>query len=94
MCLYLPPIKQEIKFSSSVFVYQQDMRDVLRVCFCKRNITADTTLRLGRYFGTSLDLWMNLQKTYKLDWHGVISILPWNIFRYKLLLLQKYLRHL
>lgn len=33
----------------------------------KRNITADTALRLGRYFGTSPDLWMNLQKTYELD---------------------------
>lgn len=33
----------------------------------KRNITADTALRLGRYFGTSADLWMNLQKTYELD---------------------------
>lgn len=33
----------------------------------KLNITADTALRLGRYFGTSPDLWMNLQKTYELD---------------------------
>jgi addiction module HigA family antidote len=33
----------------------------------KRAITADTALRLGRYFGTSPDLWMNLQKTYELD---------------------------
>ena len=33
----------------------------------KRNITADTALRLGRYLGTSPDLWMNLQKTYELD---------------------------
>ena len=33
----------------------------------KRNITADTALRLGRYFGTAPDLWMNLQKTYELD---------------------------
>ncbi|HWZ42014.1 MAG TPA: HigA family addiction module antitoxin [Candidatus Saccharimonadales bacterium] len=33
----------------------------------KRAITADTALRLGRYFGTTPDLWMNLQKTYDLD---------------------------
>ena len=33
----------------------------------KRSVTADTALRLGRYFGTSADLWMNLQKTYELD---------------------------
>jgi addiction module HigA family antidote len=33
----------------------------------KRAITADTALRLAWYFGTSADLWMNLQKTYELD---------------------------
>jgi addiction module HigA family antidote len=33
----------------------------------KRNITADTALRLGRYFGTSADFWMNLQSAYELD---------------------------
>jgi addiction module HigA family antidote len=33
----------------------------------KRNVTADTALRLGRYFGTSADFWMNLQKTFELD---------------------------
>lgn len=33
----------------------------------KRAITADTALRLARFFGTSADLWMNLQKTYELD---------------------------
>ncbi|HME00668.1 MAG TPA: HigA family addiction module antitoxin [Terriglobia bacterium] len=33
----------------------------------KRAISADTALRLARYFGTSADLWMNLQKTYDLD---------------------------
>ena len=33
----------------------------------KRSITADTALRLGRYFGTAPEFWMNLQKTYELD---------------------------
>jgi addiction module HigA family antidote len=33
----------------------------------KRAISADTALRLSRYFGTMPDLWMNLQKTYELD---------------------------
>src|SRR4051812_42354505 len=32
----------------------------------RRGITADTALRLGRYFGTSADFWMNLQKNYEL----------------------------
>ena len=33
----------------------------------KRNVTADTALRLGRYFGMSPDFWMSLQSTYELD---------------------------
>lgn len=33
----------------------------------KRNLTADTALRLARYFGTSADFWMNLQSAYELD---------------------------
>src|SRR6266700_1612838 len=33
----------------------------------KRSMTADTALRLSRYFGTSADFWMNLQTAYQLD---------------------------
>ena len=33
----------------------------------RRGITADTALRLARWFGTSAELWMNLQQTYELD---------------------------
>jgi antitoxin HigA-1 len=33
----------------------------------KRAITADSALRLARYFGTTPDLWMNLQKNYEID---------------------------
>jgi addiction module HigA family antidote len=32
----------------------------------KRGITADTALRLARYFGNSPDFWMNLQAAYGL----------------------------
>jgi addiction module HigA family antidote len=32
-----------------------------------RGITADTALRLGRYFGTTAEFWVNLQSTYDLD---------------------------
>ncbi len=32
----------------------------------KRAMTADTALRLSRWFGTSAELWMNLQKLYEL----------------------------
>ena len=33
----------------------------------KRNVTADTALRLSQYFGVSADFWMNLQSAYELD---------------------------
>lgn len=33
----------------------------------KRNVTADTALRLSQYFGMSADFWMNLQSAYELD---------------------------
>ena len=32
-----------------------------------RDVTADTALRLGQFFGTGPELWMNLQKAYELD---------------------------
>ncbi len=31
-----------------------------------RGISGDTALRLGRWFGTGPDIWMNLQKNYEL----------------------------
>src|SRR4051794_27039151 len=33
----------------------------------RRGVTADSALRLARYFGTSPDFWMNLQARYDLD---------------------------
>jgi addiction module HigA family antidote len=33
----------------------------------RRGMTADTALRLGRYFRTSPDFWMNLQSAYDLS---------------------------
>lgn len=32
----------------------------------KRAVTADTALRLARYFGTGAELWLNLQTDYEL----------------------------
>ena len=33
----------------------------------KRSITAGTALRFARYFGTSAQMWMNLQTAYDLE---------------------------
>ncbi len=32
-----------------------------------RSVTADTALRLGRYFGTSAQFWLNLQTHFDLE---------------------------
>ncbi len=32
-----------------------------------RGVTADTALRLARYFGTTAEFWMNLQSRYDLE---------------------------
>jgi addiction module HigA family antidote len=33
----------------------------------KRAVTADTALRLARYFGTSVEVWMGLQADYEVE---------------------------
>ena len=33
----------------------------------RRGISAETALRLARVFGTSVELWMNLQQCYELE---------------------------
>ena len=33
----------------------------------RRGITADTALRLARYFGTTPEFWLNLQQSYDLS---------------------------
>jgi addiction module HigA family antidote len=33
----------------------------------RRAITADTAIRLGRFFGTTAEMWLNLQKNYDLE---------------------------
>ena len=32
-----------------------------------RSVSADTAIRLGRYFGTSAEFWLNLQRAYDLS---------------------------
>ncbi|MDL9935751.1 HigA family addiction module antitoxin [Gordonia sp. ABSL1-1] len=42
-------------------------RRVNEIVHGKRGVTADTALRLARYFGTSAEFWLNLQDRYDLD---------------------------
>ena len=64
-------LKDELyKFSVSaaelarqLFVPENRNSEVIRA---RRGITADTALRLDRWFGMSANFWMNLQKSYEL----------------------------
>jgi len=42
-------------------------RRINEIVHGKRAITADTALRLGRYFGVEPQFWLNLQGRYELE---------------------------
>jgi len=42
-------------------------RRINEIVLGKRSVTADTALRLARYFGTSPQFWLGLQMDYDLD---------------------------
>ncbi len=44
-----------------------DPRRINEIVHGKRAISADTALRLGRYFGMSPQFWLNLQSHYDLE---------------------------
>lgn len=40
---------------------------ISQILAAKRDVTPDTALRLSRYFGTSAELWIGLQRQYDLE---------------------------
>ena len=40
---------------------------IYQILHGERSITADTALRLGKFFNTGAEFWLNLQKSYELD---------------------------
>jgi len=44
-----------------------DPRRINEIVHGKRSISADTALRLGRFFGMSARFWLNLQSHYDLE---------------------------
>ena len=50
--------------ANSIGVSAQNIREITAE---KRSITADTALRLAKYFGTSAQFWLGLQSDYDLD---------------------------
>jgi antitoxin HigA-1 len=61
---YLAPLGMSVNaLASALHVPTTRMNDIVRV---RRGVTADTAMRLARYFGTSERFWLNLQTEYEL----------------------------
>ena len=54
----------QYRLAKAMHVYPRKINEIVQG---KRAITADTALRLARVFGTSPDVWMNLQAHYELE---------------------------
>lgn len=61
---YLEPLEMSVNaLSKALHVPATRMNEIVRG---NRGITADTALRLARYFGTSERFWLNLQTEFEL----------------------------
>jgi antitoxin HigA-1 len=61
---YLEPLEMSVNaLSKALHVPATRMNEIVRE---NRGITADTAMRLARYFGTSERFWLNLQTEYEL----------------------------
>ena len=54
----------QYRLAKAMNVYPRKINEIVQG---KRSITADTALRLARFFGTSPEVWMNLQAHYDLE---------------------------
>lgn len=62
---FLKPLGiSQYRLAKEMKVYPRKINEIVHG---KRSITADTALRLSRYFGTTAELWMNLQALYDLE---------------------------
>jgi len=59
---------KELGLSANVFARALDVptNRITGIINGQRGITADTALRLARYFGTTPEFWLNLQAAYDL----------------------------
>jgi len=61
---FLKPMKiSGYRLAKAIGVNCQTVNDIV---LQKRGISADMALRLGRFFATSSEFWMNLQSSYEL----------------------------
>ncbi|MFN2195555.1 MAG: HigA family addiction module antitoxin [Anaerolineales bacterium] len=62
---YLKPMEiSQYRLAKDITV---DPRRINEIIHGQRSITADTALRLARYFGASERFWLNLQSCYDLE---------------------------
>ena len=62
---FLKPMSvSQYRLAASIHV---PARRINEIVLEKRGITADTALRLSRFFGNSAQFWMNLQTRYELE---------------------------
>jgi addiction module HigA family antidote len=62
---FLTPMKISVyELANAIKAPRSRINDVV---LGRRAITTDTALRLGRYFGTSPEFWINLQTRHALD---------------------------
>ena len=54
----------QYRLAKAMHVYPRKINEIVQG---KRSITADTALRLAQFFGTSAEVWMNLQALYDLE---------------------------
>ena len=54
----------QYRLAKTIGVPQIRIHDIVH---CRRSITADTALRIGRALGMTPDYWLNLQRMYDLD---------------------------
>ena len=65
---HLAEALEELGMSAAEFARQIDVptNRITSILNGTRAVTADTALRLGHWFGTSAEFWLNLQKLYEL----------------------------
>lgn len=62
---FLKPLKiSAYKLSKETFIPQSGISDIIKG---KRKITADTALRIAKYFGNSAKFWLGLQNDFDLE---------------------------
>ena len=62
---FLTPMSLSVyRLARAIGVSRPRLNDIV---LGRRRVTVDTALRLGRYFGTTPEFWINLQTRYDLD---------------------------